>query len=197
MTNAAPDNAVPAWRDIFSRDYVPATVLVCLGVWLHAADSLIVATMLPAMIAEIGGGELVSWNVALYELGTIIMGVASGALALRFGVRVPMGAAAGLFAFGCALAAVAPAMWVVLVGRLIQGLGGGGLMALALRRRLRALPAPAGAAGDCRGLRRLGCIRVPRAADRRRLRGICHLALGFLVLRRPVRRHGAVDRGWR
>lgn len=131
MTGIAPDEAVPGWRDILSRDYAPATLLVCLGIWLHAADSLIVATMLPAMIAEIGGSELVSWTVVLYELGTLIVGVASGTLAIRHGVRVPMGCAAALFAFGCGLAAVAPAMWVVLVGRLVQGLGGGGLMALA------------------------------------------------------------------
>ena len=29
--------------------------LLCAGVWLHAADSLLVATMMPTAIAEIGG----------------------------------------------------------------------------------------------------------------------------------------------
>lgn len=41
-----------------------------------------------------------------------------------------MAAAAFLFALGCGVSAVAPTMWVVLAGRLLQGLGGGGLMAL-------------------------------------------------------------------
>jgi len=41
-----------------------------------------------------------------------------------------MTAAACLFAAGCALSALAPEMWLLLAGRLLQGLGGGGLMAL-------------------------------------------------------------------
>ena len=42
-------------------------------------------------------------------------------LALQYGLRGPMTIAALLFAFGCAVSAVAPEMWVVLVGRLFQG----------------------------------------------------------------------------
>jgi len=118
------------WNEILTRRYGPALALVCLGVWLHAADSLLVATMMPAIVAEIGGRSLVGWTVALYEIGTILTGAAGGLLALRHGVRLPMGAAAALFAAGCAISASAPAMWVVLAGRLLQGLGGGGLMAL-------------------------------------------------------------------
>ena len=118
------------WADILDRRHGPALALVCLGVWLHAADSLLVATMMPALVAEIGGQALVGWTVSLYEIGTILTGAASGLLAARHGVRLPMGAAAVLFAAGCAVSAAAPAMWVVLLGRLLQGLGGGGLMAL-------------------------------------------------------------------
>lgn len=118
------------WRDILVRQYGPPLVLVCTGVWLHAADSLLVATMLPAVVAEIGGEALVAWTVALYEVGSIVAGAASGLLAIRRGVRLPMVAAALLFAVGCATSATAPAMWLLLIGRLLQGLGGGGLVAL-------------------------------------------------------------------
>jgi hypothetical protein len=45
------------WNEILTRRYGPALALVCLGVWLHAADSLLVATMMPAIVAEIGGRE--------------------------------------------------------------------------------------------------------------------------------------------
>lgn len=130
MTPDITETAAPGWRAIATRRYGPALALVCLGVWLHAADSLLVATMLPAMVAEIGGHALVAWTVALYEVGSIAAGAASGLLAVRHGVRWPMAVAAVLFALGCAVSAIAPAMWVVLAGRLLQGLGGGGLMAL-------------------------------------------------------------------
>lgn len=130
MSSPAPDTSAPGWRAIATGTYGPALALVCLGVWLHAADGLLVATMLPAMVAEIGGQALVAWTVALYEVGSIAAGAASGLLALRHGIRAPMAGAALLFAAGCAVSALAPDMWVVLAGRLLQGLGGGGLMAL-------------------------------------------------------------------
>lgn len=125
----AEQTAVP-WRDVLTRAYGPSLALVCLGVWLHAADALLVSTMMPAIVAEIGGIRLIAWTVALYEIGSIVAGAASGLLALRLGTRRPMTAAACLFAAGCALSALAPEMWVLLAGRLLQGLGGGGLMAL-------------------------------------------------------------------
>ena len=62
-----------AWRELLTRQYAASLVLVCAGVWLHAADSLIVATMLPAIVDEIGGRKLVSWTVSLYEIGSICL----------------------------------------------------------------------------------------------------------------------------
>ena len=118
------------WREILSRQLGASLAVVCLGVWLHAADSLLVSTMMPAIVAEIGGVTLISWTVALYEIGSIVAGAASGLLALRYGIRRPMAVAALLFVVGCAVSALAPEMWLLLAGRLLQGFGGGGLMAL-------------------------------------------------------------------
>ena len=125
------DQAADAtWREILGPRFAPSLLLVCLAVWLHAADSLLVATMIPAIVADIGGANLISWTVALYEVGSIVAGACSGLLALRLGVTRPMTCAAALYAVGCVLSASAPEMWVMLVGRLLQGLGGGGLVAL-------------------------------------------------------------------
>ena len=118
------------WGELLTRRHALSLSIVCLGVWLHAADSLLVATMMPAIVADIGGANLMSWTVALYEIGTIVAGAAGGLLSVRYGLRIPMALAAGTFAFGCITSALAPEMWVLLAGRLIQGLGGGGLMAL-------------------------------------------------------------------
>lgn len=118
------------WSELLNHRYGPSLALVCLGVWLHAADSLVVATKMPAIIADIGGADLVAWNVSLYEIGSIVAGAASGLLSLRFGLRTPMSVAALLFAVGCLASVVAPTMPVMLIGRLLQGLGGGGLVSL-------------------------------------------------------------------
>lgn len=119
-----------SWREFLGSPYAASLALVCLAVWLHAADSLIVATMLPSIVAEIGGVALVGWSVSLYEIGSIVAGAASALLIMRFGLRTPMSMAAILFGFGCILSAVSPTMPLLLTGRALQGLGGGGLVAM-------------------------------------------------------------------
>lgn len=119
-----------SWREFLGSPYAASLVLVCLAVWLHAADSLIVATMLASIVAEIGGAALVGWSVSLYEIGSIVAGAASGLLTLRFGLRAPMSMAAVLFGFGCLLSAVSPTMPLLLTGRALQGVGGGGLVSM-------------------------------------------------------------------
>ena len=119
-----------SWREFVGSPYAASLALVCLAVWLHAADSLIVATMLPSIVAEIGGAALVGWSVSLYEIGSIVAGAASALLILRFGLRAPMSLAAILFGFGCLLSAVSPTMPLLLAGRALQGIGGGGLVAM-------------------------------------------------------------------
>lgn len=129
--SSPPEESSVRWSEILNRDYGLALALVSLGIWLHAADGLLVATMVPAIVADIGGEELISWTVALYGIGSIVAGAASGLMALQFGLRLPMALAAFLFTLGCSISALAPEMWVMLIGRLLQGIGGGGLMALA------------------------------------------------------------------
>ena len=130
MKASSDESSPPAWREIVDIEHRGALILVCAGVWLHAADSLVVATMMPSIVAQIGGTHLIHWSIALYEIGSIVVAAAGGLLALRFGIHVPMALAAGAFASGCLLSASASEMWVLLVGRLVQGLGGGGLFAL-------------------------------------------------------------------
>ena len=123
-------DAFVSWREFLSSAYTPALALVCLSVWLHAADSLIVATMLPSVVAEIGGAVLVGWSVSLYEIASVVAGAASALLTIRYGLRMPMCLAALVFGFGCFLSVVAPSMPLLLAGRVFQGLGGGGLVAM-------------------------------------------------------------------
>ena len=121
-----------SWREFLSSSHAPSLALVSLAVWLHAADSLIVATMLPSIVVTIGGAELVGWSVSLYEIGSIVAGAGSALLTMRHGLRSPMSCAAILFGLGCVVSAMSPTMPLLLVGRALQGLGGGGLVAMAL-----------------------------------------------------------------
>lgn len=116
-------------------------VVLCLNVWLHAADSLISATVMPSAVAEIGGVAWIYWTTALYELGSIVAGAVAGVLALRLGLVRAIVLAALIYAAGCVASALAPDMAVMLAGRLGQGLGGGWMMALSYVGVTRLYPA--------------------------------------------------------
>ncbi|MEW9919546.1 MFS transporter [Marimonas sp. MJW-29] len=131
---ASPDTQTDSsvsWSEFLRSGNSAALLLVCLAVWLHAADSLIVATKLPAIVGDIGGAAYVSWTVSIYEIGSIVAGAASALLTMRHGLRLPMAGAALLFSLGCAASAAAPDMRILLIGRALQGVGGGGLVAMA------------------------------------------------------------------
>ena len=127
MNGAGPGGVAPGRS---SGPGWPTVLLLCLGVWLHAADSLLAATVMPSAVAEIGGLAFIYWTVALYQLGSIVAGAVAGILALRFGLGTAMTLAALVYAGGCALSALAPDISVMLLGRLLQGCGGGWMVAL-------------------------------------------------------------------
>ena len=119
-----------AWRELWDSGQLGRFVLLCLGVWLHAADSLVTATAVPAIVADIGGVPFVAWTISLYQIGAIVAGAATALLCGRHGTSRVLCAAALLYAVGCLLAALAPDMAVLLTARLLQGLGGGTLLSL-------------------------------------------------------------------
>ena len=121
----AVERADGSWADVVGEGRLPRFILVCLGVWLHAADSLVTATIMPSVGADLGGYAYFGWATAGYLLGSVISGASSGLLALRFGLRRATAWSAVLYAFGCALSAAAPDMFTFLVGRMLQGIGGG------------------------------------------------------------------------
>lgn len=85
---------------------------------------------MPTAIAEIGGLRFIYWTLALYELGSIVAGAATGLASIQLGLRNAMSAAALVYVAGCVASALAASMAVMLVGRLVQGLGGGAMLAL-------------------------------------------------------------------
>jgi MFS family permease len=119
-----------AWRDLRASGELGRFVILCLGVWLHAADSLVTATVVPAMVAEIGGVAYVAWTISLYQIGAIVAGAATAMLCRRMGIKRVVVGASLLYGGGCAIAALAPDMAVLLGARLVQGIGGGALITL-------------------------------------------------------------------
>jgi len=130
MTKPEQNDTSASWGDLLNRQNASALIIVSFAVMLHAADGLLVATMLPVIVDDIGGLHLISWVVMLYEVGSILVGATSGFLLVRMGLGGPMAISAFCFGTGCVVSALANTMPTMLWGRLLQGLGGGGLMAM-------------------------------------------------------------------
>lgn len=119
-----------SWRELFTRAYLPKLATLALALWLHASNSMLTATTMPSAVEEIGGRSLLSWTFSLYLAGSISAAASMSLVVARLGLGKSMIRMAVVFAAGCALVALAPWMPLLLVGRLTQGLGGGGLIAL-------------------------------------------------------------------
>ena len=118
------------WREVLARQHLPRLLVLCFAIWLHAANTLLAATTMPAAVGEIGGLRFISWAFALYLMGSIVAATAVSASVATHGLRRTMLGSALVYTLGCAICAAAPAMPVLLAGRAVQGLGGGALVAL-------------------------------------------------------------------
>ncbi|MDW6024999.1 MFS transporter [Mesorhizobium sp. BAC0120] len=119
------------WRALWASGDLFRFCFVSCGILLHATNETMIATIMPAMVGDISGVELVSWSLALYELGAISAGAAAGRLVSYVPLRTNMAVAALLYAAGALTCAASPSMPVFLLGRVVEGLGGGALVSLA------------------------------------------------------------------
>ncbi|WP_293681097.1 MFS transporter [uncultured Phenylobacterium sp.] len=134
MTEALKGQAAEAtgWADLFAEGRLPRFALIMLGVWLNAADSLVTATIMPSVGADLGGYAYFSWATAGYFVGAIMAGASSGRLSEMFGLRSATAVAGLVMVAGCILSAAAPNVALFLTGRLIQGLGSGWISGFAM-----------------------------------------------------------------
>lgn len=126
------DAGSKSWGDLLADGRLPRFALICLGVWLNAADSLVTATIMPSVGHELGGYAYFSWATAGFLVGAILAGASAGRLSELFGLRSATALAGLVMTAGCVMSAAAPDVGVFLVGRLIQGLGSGWISGFAM-----------------------------------------------------------------
>ena len=121
----------PAPETISDADRVRiiSGVLICM--LLAALDQTIVAPVIPAIGSAVGNSDYISWIVSAYFLTATATTPLYGKVADIYGRRPTLFAAVAVFVVGSIICALATTMWVLIIGRAVQGLGGGGLMALA------------------------------------------------------------------
>jgi EmrB/QacA subfamily drug resistance transporter len=101
-----------------------------LPMFLAAVDQTIVATALPAIVASIGEVERASWIVVSYLIASTIAAPIYGRLGDQFGRRQLMIVGLAIFIVASLLCAICTSVEALTAARVLQGLGGGGLMTL-------------------------------------------------------------------
>src|SRR5204863_10109557 len=107
----------------------PLTVGLVLTITLIGFSSLAVETILPIVSDELGGVSLYGWVFSAFFLGSLASVIVAGGIADRRGTLLPYVTGLSLFVLGLLIAGAAPAMAIVVSGRLVQGIGSGAILA--------------------------------------------------------------------
>jgi EmrB/QacA subfamily drug resistance transporter len=104
---------------------------IMLAMFLSALEQTIVAPALPAIGKSLGGIDDLSWVVTAYLLAVTAATPLFGKLSDIYGRRVILMSAIGIFIAGSIACALAQNIWMLIVSRGLQGIGGGGLLPIA------------------------------------------------------------------
>ena len=106
------------------------SIVLAGGVGLHAVDVFITISILPSIVRDVGGMQYYSLNTVLYIVASILGSALSITLLGKSPPSKAFNRAVTIFGAGTVICTFAPTMLVMLIGRTIQGFGGGLLFAL-------------------------------------------------------------------
>jgi len=125
MSAGETESAKAGWGELFRDDLAIYTFMVMLGVVLFSLQILIIVTIMPTVVAEIGGAPYYVWASMLYQVGAIVGAACIGPLWRAVGMRNGFLITATVYALGTLGCALAPDMLVLNASRTVQGLAGG------------------------------------------------------------------------
>jgi EmrB/QacA subfamily drug resistance transporter len=111
------------------------------AVLLGALDQLVFATALPVIVGELHGMADLTWVTTTYVVASTVTLPVYGRLGDQLGRRPLFALALVIFMAGSVIGMTAAAMPMLILGRTIQGLGGGGIGVLAMALIADTVPA--------------------------------------------------------
>ncbi|MHA7269565.1 MDR family MFS transporter [Arthrobacter sp. HLT1-20] len=97
---------------------------------LASLNQTVLSSALPTIVGELSGVEHMAWIITAFILASTIMMPVYGKLGDLLGRKPMLLFAISIFMVGSVIGALAPDMTTLIVARVVQGLGGGGLMIL-------------------------------------------------------------------
>jgi MFS family permease len=113
------------WSMLLHREWLGPLAVLLGGILLHSMNVLMLATVLPTVVGELGGASMMSLPSTAFLASSIIAATCAGLGTAVFGARNTYCVGAAVFAAGAIVIALAPAMEWVVAGRFVQGFGGG------------------------------------------------------------------------
>ncbi len=117
--------AKAGWAELFRDGRGIYTVLLNLGIGLHALDIFVITTIMPAVIADIGGLTFYTWTTMLYMVGSLVGAASGGYLRAVAGRRRGYVIGGAILLVGTIGCAIPPDMFWLLAARVVKGFGGG------------------------------------------------------------------------
>ena len=121
---------VPADKPLAHAEIRAIVLGIMLAMFLGALDQTIIATALPTIGRAFRDFENLSWVVTAYLLTATATTPLYGKLSDIYGRRAVMLTGIAIFIAGSVVCAAATSMAMMVAGRALQGLGGGGLMSV-------------------------------------------------------------------
>src|SRR5881275_1767206 len=113
------------FEGVWSANYRQLTLGLILIILGPAFETLAVATILPKIVANLGGLSFYGWSFSAYMLATLVGIILAGDEADRRGPALPFIIGVTLFVLGLVLAGVASSMIMFVLSRSVQGFGAG------------------------------------------------------------------------
>lgn len=127
----ADGSSTQGWSRLFSGGNAGRSIVLTSDVVLHGFFMFITSTVLPSIVAEIGGVAYYAWVSTVFGIGSIAGAMLTPAILRGLPARRAYELGLWFFMGGSICCAMAPDMAVVILGRAIQGFAGGLLAAVA------------------------------------------------------------------
>jgi EmrB/QacA subfamily drug resistance transporter len=103
---------------------------VLIAMFVATLNGTVVAVALPTIAEDLDGFGLLAWVIAAYLVASTVVTPIYGKLCDLYGVRRVLALALGLFLASTVLCAASVSMPMLVAARVVQGIGGGGLITL-------------------------------------------------------------------
>ncbi|KAF7539899.1 hypothetical protein G7054_g1751 [Neopestalotiopsis clavispora] len=128
QASAPPAAATPKQRHTLR--FWGTFVALCILCFISALDATVISIALPKITDSVGGASQYVWIANSFIVASAVLQPLTGQLANVFGRRWPLVASTALFALGSGISGGAHSPAMIIAGRVVQGIGSGGINVL-------------------------------------------------------------------